>query len=521
MKKLYSTLFLAALTLAAGAQTTREYTDNITVNINGEKAVSPTTISVVDKGDGSYDLTVNNFMLVSGEDVIPVGNIALKDIHGNADGNIVVLTDNETIQLEPGNAEGIDFWMGTILPPVPINMVAEMRGTDRLDLAISIDLTEMLGQFITVTFGNGINQLPNGNFEAFKEQTNSGKTGYEPVGWHSFLTHTGSLAGFCTAIHTEESSDVRPGTTGTKSVKVFATSVLGIITANGTMTTGRLNAGSMTASDAANHAFFDTTENDPNGDPFYAIMNGRPDALSLWVKPVFADATINSEFATGTVNAVITSTCNYEDPSNSTWDNIVAQAQDTQVSPNGDSFTTETIDGWQHLVIPFTYTDLADAGKYILMTVSTNAVGGKGKADDAIYVDDVELIYNHGIKSVKYDGVETIGSMDENGALTAAAETIDPAKLDITTDAAGAQVIVKPVDETNAMIYVLGGNKAEASCYTIKADPTFTGGITHAIQNATYLGTYNLKGERVSTLQRGQVYVVKYSDGTIKKILNK
>ena len=84
---------------------------------------------------------------------------------------------------------------------------------------------------------------------------------------------------------TRSSLVLRENAKGTKSVLVEATSVFGII-ANGTITTGRMNAGAMSASDKANHAELNMsfTDKDGNGDPFYTLMNGKPDSLAVWVK---------------------------------------------------------------------------------------------------------------------------------------------------------------------------------------------------------------------------------------------
>ena len=71
----------------------------------------------------------------------------------------------------------------------------------------------------------------------------------EPVHWHSGGTATGTWSSFLSS-QIEQSSQIRPGSSGSKSVRLFPDSVLGV-TANGTLTNGRMNAGSMSATDQA------------------------------------------------------------------------------------------------------------------------------------------------------------------------------------------------------------------------------------------------------------------------------
>ena len=57
------------------------------------------------------------------------------------------------------------------------------------------------------------------------------------------------------------------------------------IIANGTITTGRMNAGAASATDPKNHAWMDISNTATNnGTPFYAKLSERPVALSVWVK---------------------------------------------------------------------------------------------------------------------------------------------------------------------------------------------------------------------------------------------
>jgi recombination protein RecA len=58
-----------------------KYTDNLVVTINGiSNEPQKTDITVEQNNDGTYTLSLNKFILISGEDIMPVGNIVLENI---------------------------------------------------------------------------------------------------------------------------------------------------------------------------------------------------------------------------------------------------------------------------------------------------------------------------------------------------------------------------------------------------------------------------------------------------------
>ena len=68
----------------------------------------------------------------------------------------------------------------------------------------------------------------------------------EPDNWNSFLTATGTWSSFASD-QCDASSDVRPGSTGTTSCKIFSnSSILGTV-ANGNVTLGQIVMGSTNA----------------------------------------------------------------------------------------------------------------------------------------------------------------------------------------------------------------------------------------------------------------------------------
>lgn len=213
-----------------------------------------------------------------------------------------------------------------------------------------------------------------------------------PVGWHSFESVTGNAlyVGFAKSSgHTsKKTDDLHEGTIGGSCLKLVPRD-LGLALANGTISTGRMYAGSMSASDPKNHAQMDISETETsNGSPFYAILTQRPTALSVWVK--FTQGTPQNSNPYATISAAITNGNYYQEPtSNNDSSAVIGYAK------NG---TIETNNGqWQHLYVPFRYDsehfNKTDNPQAIMVTISTNAKPGKGSVGDVLLVDDLELIY--------------------------------------------------------------------------------------------------------------------------------
>ena len=332
---------VAATTMAVHAT---DYTDQLLVLVNGEGAMQQATISV-NEHDGLYDLNLKNFVLMNGDQPMPVGNVELKNIVPEAAGDAIFLRANQNITVTDGDLPDVLFWMGPMLGELPVQVTAVLSG-DRLRALIDLDLWQMLGQIVNVCFGEALvsgtgYHIPNGDFEAWHTSTGDYM---EPNAWHSFESASGMLAAL--AGHHLEKSD--NGRNGSACARIYATSIFGIV-ANGTMTTGRMNAGSMVASDPANHAYIDMsqTDLDGNGDPFYVALNSRPDSLVLWVQ--FHQGTANSDHPYATVSAVITDGTRYQDPEDKAYDNVLARASDNKIAVTGEE--------WRRISIPFVYTD--------------------------------------------------------------------------------------------------------------------------------------------------------------------
>jgi hypothetical protein len=514
MRKIFTLLFLAVAAVAARAT---DYNVPITVTVNnGATSEQTGVISVVENG-GLYELTVKNFILQSGEDLMPVGNVELKGIKPYQDGNATLLLTKQTVTITEGDDPNMPFWLATSLPPVPVDLRGKIvNGTLRCYLDINL---EVLKQVIQVAIGDDKGyQMPNPSFEDW--HTSDGSY-VEPNSWHSFESATGNLVSLA-GHHIEKSDDAH---SGDACARIFSTEVNAVffkIIANGTMTTGRMNAGSASAADArGNYAYLDMNMKDDNneiptdgnGDPFYTPLCSRPDAVSVWVK--FKQGKANSQHPNATISAVITDGTFYQDPENPDnipYTNVVAKAKNNTIATTGGQ--------WKQIVIPFT-TEYNVDPKAVLITVSTNADPGQGSDGDEVLVDDIEFIYNAKVTGLKVKGQAVTGfsaeqaeyEMELNEAITAD---------DIEVAVEGTPHVVKNVEEKDGeyicTIDVIGSDMKAKSSYVVKVKSSATGirSIQPAAnQSATY---FTLDGRQVSTLVPGNVYISRQADGTVKKI---
>lgn len=536
MKQLFTLFLVLAWALTAGA---KDYTDELEVLINGQGMKQPATISVEKQADGKYLLTLQNFMLANedgtgGINYMPVGNIKIADVPGIEQNGATFLEAEQNIIIEPGNADISDkggTWLGPIFGEVPVAVNAELRG-EKLYAVIDINMAA-LNQIIQVTFGLGGYQIGNSGFEDFHDVallSDKGETivsGVEPDYWHSFITGSADLYNGQSAMailqiacsmgsHAFQSNIVRPGSTGKSSLQLKSSFAL-IAIANGTITTGRLNAASASVSKDAssgqwlNHSWNDMSLPDlaPDNMPFYSEMNGRPDSIAAWVR--FTPSKDNDEdtgydnhpFAS--LNAVINDGTYYQDPEQTAavsgdvrpteYHNVVAKARNITIA-EGD---------WKRVVVPFDYaTYAADNAqpKAILVTASTNADAACGGKNDELLLDDMELIYNHSLTGLNIAGQE-INIAEKN--ITIAVEPTEE-NTTVATNAAGARTNVSIDAEAKTIVVrVLAGDFKSSSTYTFNytVDPTaITAAKADKPANAK---RYNLAGQQVKGNAKGIV----------------
>ena len=523
---------MAALALTASAT---DYKDNMRVTLDGTtifKDATTISVDVEDASKGTYELNLKNFVLNADA---AVGNIHVTNVPSTtySDGTVTLATEQEIV-IEPGDLPGVKDWIGPMLQEVPVKVFGRIKGGK---LYANIVIDNSLG-YITVDFGENGYQIGNSDFELFHEAKYEEATSDEPDFWHSFMSSTGSLASKVSkATHTyindvlDDDNNVRPRSTGTKSLKVVSTIVdFFNIPANGTVTTGRLQAGAPIASSTDNCSFMDLSKTDVDaiGDPFEARLNGQPDALKVWVK--FKQGPLakkNKAYVYATVNAVITDGTYYQDPEAKgvTYKNVVAKATNNKIESKGFA--------WQELTVPFDYDTYAANNadtKAILVTFSTNAQPGVGSTDantpDELWIDDMSLVYYSQLSSLTVKGASVTGfdkdTYDYN--MTCEGEvTAD----DINVVATGRQAVVgKKVEKTaegyKATISVTAADYRETHVYTVNIKTAAPAGINAAVNNTTAApaAIYNAAGQRVNAAAKG-LNIVKNNDGTVKKVMVK
>lgn len=509
MKK--TLLSLALALLSSLSMSANEYTDKLVVTVNGLSTQQNATISVVKNDDGTYNFNLKNFMLKAGEQTMGIGNIELKDLKAAKGDKGDVVSTHQDIAITAGDDPNVSNWMGPQLGTIPLDLKL-LVNDKKLYTLIDIDMQKTLGQTIHVTFGDNY-QLPNSGFEDFHtatlvspEDPNTTCSGDEPNAWHSFQSATGTqpwvwLAGGGSS-YLYKSTEVRPGSTGKQSALLTSHNMIFVI-ANGTMTTGRLSAGSMTATDPSNHSQLDmsSTDKDGNGDPFYTLMDGTPDSIAVWVK--FKQETPVADHPYASISAAITDGTYYQDPQEEgkTYNNVVATAKNAKIESKG--FV------WQRVTAPFVYTDNNVNGKAILITISTNADPGQGSTD-YLYVDDISLIYNVDKPAVTVNGHAV--TLDTEEVTTTAA---DPATavVDATTANKGSFAAVSELsntaDQRKLQLLYCSDDLQTIKTYTLVINKGAETGISQ-IKTATNNDSkvYDLNGREVKTMHHGNVYIL-------------
>lgn len=539
MKRFFTSL-LATAAFAVSSMAT-DYKDMMTVSLDGNPTTpTETTISVEKTDDSGYTLSLKNFVLymTSGDQVfpMPVGTIVLENVEAVTKGDVTTLKTSQDIEIAEGDDPTYEgLWIGPGLSSdgdlIPVNMTGEIRG-DKFYTVININFMEMN---IDVVFGNGGYQITNSDFELFHKATYEENTSDEPNAWHSFMSSTGSFSSYVSGTpHTFISEEVRPGSTGTKSVQLTSGIVKMLggfikIPANGTITTGQLKAGAASATSTDNNSFLDLTNEavDGNGDPFYTILNGQPDAIKVWVK--FKQGKIdekNKDYKYATISAIITDGTYYQDPEDKAYTNVVAKAQNKEIESKGFE--------WQEITVPFDYASYATNNaetKAILVTLSTNAQPGVASSSedepDVLLIDDLSLVYNSHLASLKVKGTEVEGfdknvlSYDLKGEGAIGVDDIEA-----VSDGQGAYV-TKAVEGTDkgvkVTITVTSNDLKTTNVYTLNIEGATTTGI-NKVETTTGKGTaaiYNVNGQRVDNMSQKGLYIIRQADGKTVKVLKK
>lgn len=214
-------------------------------------------------------------------------------------------------------------------------------------------------------------QIGNGDMESWETVA----AGSEPVNWSSFMTASGSLNGQADVQVEQITTNLRPGTTGTSCAHIWTRDAGFGIKANGNMTLGRVNMGSISPSGSSNYNYSDVADA-----AFSEAITDSPDSLVFWAKYNAANAN-----STARVKATLHDNGNYRDPEDAAATALVHGTAELNYAPTN---------GWVRISIPFNYSGAASTHTHLLITFASNSTPGGGDVNDEVFIDDVELIYN-------------------------------------------------------------------------------------------------------------------------------
>lgn len=484
MKKLYTIVSLMLSSLSIMATDFKDCSMAIKSNISNSIEKSNTAVSINGSTFSINGLKYNNTDL---------GNVELTNlqvINGYSDGTMVYATSAPQYITIGGEK-------------VAANFRGEVRNSKFRGI---LNLTVNGSNYIAMIGDKAdeLGQLPNAGFENFHDASGT----KEPNGWHSFKTCAGSLSGTAGKANNTfiESTEKHSGTNCVKVQSDILTVKIFLVTinqpANGTMTTGRLYAGNATANDKANNSTLDFSDEgkDGNGDPFYPIFTTKPDAMTVWVK--YKGNVKDHPYAT--VKAILANDRVQDPEKNDYKKNVIARAADAQIESKNFA--------WQELNLPFKYEN-KNTPKGVLVTISTNAVAGKASSDknnlDVIYVDDIAMIYNSGLKSAQYKNT-TLSFADNKAAIEIEGKASE-ADFSIASDGEGAYIskVLKTNEgetgKSTLYITITSNDLQKSNCFEVAiTDKTATGIFNiKSDSNAASSTLYNLAGQQVSNSYKG------------------
>lgn len=520
MKKLFTSvlLLLSALTMQA-----EDYTGNLHINVPqiGIDTNQDASISVTAQQDGNYELKIENFNF-SGE---PVGTIDVKDVKATKGENgLTILYFNGNTVIQDDGQEGI--LVGSTVDIELNGMLTSVGFRANIDIVADIDGNSLP---VTVNFtpDGKAAQIPNSDFENFHTATYGNYSSTEADHWHSFTSAYTTSFLYNAARKTKQSFEAdggRPGTAGKKCLLIKSAKPVGV-PANGTVTTGRIQAGSMVATDAKNCAFLDlsNTAVDDKGDPFYTTLTTMPDAIEFYCRFKQGQDNLSNKYAS--MRAVITDGTYYQDPEGDTGHkNVVAVAANK---------TIEGTDVWQKVTAMFDYEPYAENEKdpkAILVTISTNSEPGVASSDennpDYIYIDDLSLIYNANLTSLKFKGEELFQEGKTEYTVNASGN-VSLDDIEVMSDGIGAyeSTSLEEVDGgCKATITITSEDLKTQNVYVLNIKGGTVTGInkhqTATFQNGTK-AIYNLAGQQVGDMSKAGVYIIERTDGSTVKVLKK
>ena len=231
-----------------------------------------------------------------------------------------------------------------------------------------------------------------------------GDTETEPTGWNSYPSANCTLSLACgTARRTrhERSTNVRPGSTGQYSCRIYATStnlIVATVVANGALTSGQMQLVSASASNTGNGNRTITTN-----DEYNHRLNAKPDSIVFWAKVNNA-----SNASEACCHLYIHDNYNLQDPlggNQAGYESHIVGKVPSYNFTNTTGGVAVDNSGWRRHSSPIYYEGCpSNDPQFILITFSTNYQAMAGSGGDELFIDDIELIYNANLSSINVNG---------------------------------------------------------------------------------------------------------------------
>ncbi len=460
MKKIFTTLFMAmALTASALAVTVADVAGTFRGNLNIDGQDYPNKEVYVLPGIETNTITFVLPDFIYG--AASLGNIVLTNIPVDNNGQLTL--ENATLYLSAisqrakitvvnGLEEGGEVYNSVL-------------SSGSAMILLSIEAPSLNDAIFVLFTGDKVTTenyaITNGGFEGTWSNN-------EVPGWHSFPSATGTYSSFVTG-NTEQfqpSSDVRPGSTGSQSVHLRTNLTAGA-KANGNCTNGRINAGSMTATDASGNYNF----SDPTASGYNTPFTRHPDSLAFWAKYEPADQNPSNSENRARTHAVITTNARYQDPEVSDYSAI-------KVADAAINYAATSDMGWQRLAAPFNYTAVnPNSAAYVLITFTTNQTPGGGTTYstgtiskkyyyDHLYLDDAEFVYNHDLSTLTMDGKRV--AFNGNSATTSKIYNDSTIAFEATTNGKASKSFIGfDVAKRQVHVYVVPENYSQQQNYSV------------------------------------------------------
>lgn len=320
--------------------------------------------------------------------------------------------------------------------------------------------------------------------------------------WHSFeganTSGLGLLGNTAQNLSPKPSFETGFGGTG-KCVKIYSKSILGQ-KANGNLTTGRINMGSITPSSSSNYNY---TNRSGDGKMEFA---GRPDAVSFYAKFTSGGS------PNGRGQFILHGDVDYKDPEDASQESYKVGIASVLIPASGD---------WVQYTGAFEYKQDQPAKQYLLASFTTNPTPG-GSADDNLWIDEVRFLYYHALTGLKFDGVAIERYSEDTLSYNVPARVYDASKLTYTKIGIGATVESSYDEKTALLTLTVKGND-----YSVDNSSVTTYKVQFATSEAT---TYtndlliDLKGTDNTPMGKvlqpdTPIQLIKQSDGSSSFLL--